>query len=103
MSIPTKHMAAPAWGYHNDCPEGRIFDLKSPDDVVKIESEGWVDSPAKLGEAIDPPEGDGPKDLADMTKAELLDMALVIDADATAAMNKAEIIAAIEAKTSAAD
>ena len=37
-----------AWFYHEDRPQGRIFDMDEMDAEV-LADEGWVDTPAKLG------------------------------------------------------
>lgn len=38
------------WRFHEKCPEGKIFDTEPgmPDPLVPRESDGWVDTPAKL-------------------------------------------------------
>ena len=44
-----------AWYYHEDRPHGRIFNMNDHDEEV-LASQGWVDTPAKLG--IHPNGGD---------------------------------------------
>ena len=41
-------MQNPAFAYHPDTPDGRIFDLANEDHRNQIDVEGWVDTPAKL-------------------------------------------------------
>lgn len=37
---------APAWRYHESCPEGKIF--KTDEALVKADQDGWVDHPGKV-------------------------------------------------------
>lgn len=54
MAQSTAGMTAPTYAYHPDVPQGRIFDLDDPEHAAQLTSGGWVDSPAKLGEAEKP-------------------------------------------------
>ena len=47
-----------AWLYHSDLPEGRIF--TSEEQYAEAVHDGWVDSPAKIGEQVKPIEVDIP-------------------------------------------
>jgi len=42
-------MSKRAYRYHPSCPDGQIF---TGDEIAKADADGWVDSPAKLGEVV---------------------------------------------------
>ena len=47
-----------SWLYHSDCHEGRIF--TSEEQYAEAIHNGWVDSPAKIGEPAKPVKVDIP-------------------------------------------